>query len=79
VYGPSVPIEGIISRGRRRTFIQKIPNGGIHALLSMCSIVIVDLETYSTEAVQKMVSIRLIKGATIQPSSANKICDSDGI
>ena len=79
VYGPSVPMEGIISRGRRITFIQKIPNGGIHALLSMCSMVILDVETYSTDAVQKTVRIRLIKGATMQPRRANNMCDRDGM
>jgi hypothetical protein len=79
VYGPSVPIEGIISRGSRTTFIQKIPNGGIHAVRRMCSSVIVDLETYSTAALQKIVSSKLIKGATIQPRSAKRMCDREGM
>jgi hypothetical protein len=78
VYGPSVPIEGMSSRGRSRLFIQKIPSGGIHAVRRICSTVIVDRETYSTAAVQKIVRIRLMRGTTRQPISANNIWDSDG-
>jgi hypothetical protein len=60
-------------------FMQKIPSGGIHALLKICSGVIVDFDTYSTEALQKSVSIKLITGATIHPRRANSIRERDGI
>jgi len=79
VKGPAVSIEGMSSRGSKIRFIQKIPRGGIHAVARICSIVTVDFETYSTDALQNIVSIRLIQGATTQPRRANKICDSDGI
>jgi hypothetical protein len=77
VMGP-IP-TGIISKGRSKRFTQKIPIGGIHAVLRICSTVIVDCDTYSTQALQKMVRQKLIIGATIQPSRANRICDRDGI
>jgi hypothetical protein len=54
-------------------FIQKIPKGGIHALLKICSVVILDFETYSTEALQNTVSIKLILGAIIHPRRANSM------
>jgi hypothetical protein len=73
VKGPAASIEGMSSRGSRMRFIQKIPSGGIHAVLRICSRVIVDFETYSTDALQNMVSIRLIQGATMQPRRANNM------
>ena len=72
VKGP-VSIDGISSRGRRIRFIQTIPRGGIHAVLRICSRVTVDFETYSTDALQNIVSMRLMHGATTQPRRAKKI------
>jgi hypothetical protein len=77
VIGP-IP-TGIISRGKSMRFTQKIPNGGIQAVLRICSTVTVDCDTYSMHALQKMVRPRLKRGATIQPRRAKSICESDGI
>jgi hypothetical protein len=79
VKGPSASMEGISSRGSRIRFIQKIPRGGIQAVRRIRSRVTVDLETYSTDAVQNTVRIRLIHGAITQPRSAKRIWDMDGI
>jgi hypothetical protein len=76
--GPSSSVDGMSSNGRRRTFMQKIPRGGIHAVLRICSIVRVDFELYSTAALQKMVRRRLRKGATMQPRRANRTRDNSG-
>jgi hypothetical protein len=78
VKGPSASIEGINSRGSRIRFIQKIPRGGIQAVRRICSRVTVDVETYSTDAVQNIVRTRLIQGAMTQPRSAKRIWDMDG-
>jgi hypothetical protein len=77
VMGPTP--TGIISRGKSMRFAQKIPRGGIHAVLRIRSTVTVDCDTYSTQALQKIVRARLISGATIQPRSAKSICDRSGI
>jgi len=75
-----VPILiGIISSGMRMRFIQKMPSGGIQAVLRIRSTVTVDCETYSTQALQNTVRARLTQGATTQPSRAKRICDRDGI
>jgi hypothetical protein len=79
VKGPAASIEGMSSRGSRIRFIQKIPRGGIQAVLRICSRVTVDFETYSTDALQNIVSIRLIQGATTQPRRANNMWESDGM
>jgi len=71
VMGP-IP-TGIISSGRIMIFAKKIPRGGIHAVLRIRSTVMVDCDTYSTQALQKIVRHRLRRGATIQPRSAKRI------
>ena len=72
-------VSGIISKGRSMRFTQKIPSGGIQAVLRIFSTVSVDCDTYSTHPLQKMVRNRLRNGATTHPRRANKICDRDGI
>jgi hypothetical protein len=74
-----VPFTGLISRGSKRRLRQKIPRGGIHAVLRLCSTVMVDCETYSTQQLQKMVRARLTIGATIHPKRENRMCDREGI
>ena len=76
--GPVDPKDGIISKGRMMRLAQKIPRGGIHAVLRICPTVIVDSDTYSTQALQNMVRTRLIQGATTQPRRAKRIWESDG-
>jgi hypothetical protein len=66
-------VSGIISRGRRMRFMKKIPTGGIQAVLRIRSTVSVDCDTYSTQALQKIVRSRLRTGATTHPRRANKI------
>ena len=75
VIGP----DGIISKGRRMRFTQKMPRGGIQAVLRIRSTVIVDCDTYSTQALQKIVKHRLMHGATMHPRRAKRICDNDGM
>ena len=72
-------VIGIISRGRSTRLTQNMPRGGIQAVLRIRSTVIVLCEMYSTHPLQKIVRIILMQGATIQPSRANRMCESDGI
>jgi hypothetical protein len=53
----------LLGRGIRIRLTQKIPTGGIQAVLSICATVSVDCDTYSTQALQKMAKARLIRGA----------------
>jgi hypothetical protein len=52
----------LMGRGRRKRFTQKMPRGGIQAVLSICARVSVDCDTYSTQPLQKIVRARLIRG-----------------
>jgi hypothetical protein len=84
VTGPKPIPSGIISKGRSSRFVQKIPSGGIHAVLSvlgqrLCSSTAAVCEIYSTQALHIIARKRLIQGATMHPRRANSICERDGI
>jgi hypothetical protein len=66
-------MAGILFRGRSTRFTQKTPSGGIHAVVSMRPTVITDCDgelTYSTQALQNIVRMKLSRGATMHPKSA---------
>jgi hypothetical protein len=76
--GPVNPRAGIISRGRIMSETQKTPKGGIHAVLRMRAAVRVDCDTYSTQALQKIVRIRLISGAMMNPKRPKRKWEKAG-
>jgi hypothetical protein len=66
-------MAGMLFRGRSTRFTQKTPRGGIHAVASMRPTVIADCDgelTYSTQALQKTVRMKLRRGVTMQPNRA---------
>jgi hypothetical protein len=76
--GPVNPREGIISRGRITSEAQKTPKGGIQAVLRIRVTVTVDCDTYSTQALQKIVRTRLMRGVMINPKSPKRKWEKAG-
>jgi hypothetical protein len=66
-------MAGMLLSGRRMRFTQNTPRGGIHAVVSMRPTVITDCDgelTYSTQALQNTVRMKLRRGTTIHPKRA---------
>ena len=76
--GPVKPSAGIISRGRMISDAQKTPKGGIQAVLRIRAAVIVDCDTYSIQALQKTVRVKLIRGAIMKPKSPKRKWEKAG-
>jgi len=73
--GLEKPREGIISSGRITRLAQNIPSGGIQAVLRIRATVIVDCDTYSTQALQNTARQRLRRGAMTQPKRPKRNWD----
>jgi hypothetical protein len=76
--GPRKPSWGIISRGRIRSETPKTPRAGSHTLLRIRFHVSVDVDTYSTHALQKVARRRLKRGARIHPKRLKRKWLKDG-
>jgi hypothetical protein len=76
--GPRNPREGIISRGKITRLIPITPRGGIKDHRKICFQVTVDLDTYSTQTLQKILRIRLRAGASTHPKRLKRKWLKDG-